>query len=164
MFWTPDNTAGYTNLLECKEGLGPKIVLLEKAAKANPSAYKDKLELAKKVYETKIDPEQRKILQYIEKKYECSGLCNPPFFYLTQSIEKGPPKQACLVPIIKDIGPIFKAVAAIMVTTAVVFFCMLTCTCAICGFNSDKYKEEMLEESKEGKRAEKYEAKANSID
>jgi len=51
-----------------------------------------------------------------------------------------------------------------MVTTAVIFFCMLTCTCAICGFNSKKYKEDMLEESKEEKRAEKYEAKANNLD
>jgi len=25
MFWTPDNTKGFTNLLECKEGLGPRV-------------------------------------------------------------------------------------------------------------------------------------------
>jgi len=83
---------------------------------------------------------------------------------LTQSIEKGPPKQACLIPIIQDISGIFKAVAAIMVTTAIIFFCMLTCTCSICCFNQEKYKEEMLEEAKEEKRSTKYEEKANNLD
>jgi len=34
MWWTNDNNVGYTNLLECKEGLGPKIEQLKKAVKA----------------------------------------------------------------------------------------------------------------------------------
>lgn len=33
-----------------------------------------------------------KFIKFIENEYECSGLCYPSMFYLTQSIKKGPPK------------------------------------------------------------------------
>jgi len=45
MWWNIDSTAAYTNLLECKEGLGPKIAQLREAAKKYPS-YKEKADLA----------------------------------------------------------------------------------------------------------------------
>ena len=87
-----------------------------------------------------MDPDAEKIIKFIEDRYKCSGLCQKPFFYLTQSIEKGPPKEACLIPLIKDVGKYFLAVSSLLITSAVVFFLMLICTCPICCFNKDEYK------------------------
>ena len=38
----------------------------------------------------------------LENKYECSGMCDIPLFYLSKSLSFGPPIQDCLEAFIKD--------------------------------------------------------------
>lgn len=90
-----------------------------------------------------MDPKAEAIVKFIEKKYKCSGICKQPFFYLTQPISMGPPKQACLVPIIDDIGGMFLGVAVVLIIVVIWFVLMLFCTCPIFCWNKDKYEEEV---------------------
>jgi len=38
----------------------------------------------------------------MEERAECSGLCKPANFYSFSNVQNGPPKQACLGPIVED--------------------------------------------------------------
>jgi hypothetical protein len=41
-------------------------------------------------------------VEELEEEYDCSGLCRPPLFWLTKSIEEGKPKKTCLT-VVSDI-------------------------------------------------------------
>ena len=43
------------------------------------------------------------LLKFIENRYKCSGLCTASLFYFTLSVKEGPPRQACLLPLIKEV-------------------------------------------------------------
>jgi hypothetical protein len=38
-----------------------------------------------------------KFIRFFEKRFECSGLCETGFFYLTRPITEGIPKQTCMM-------------------------------------------------------------------
>lgn len=53
---------------------------------------KEEFELnSKKVEEGKPEEDILKIINFIEARYSCSGLCRPSMFYLTEPVTKGPP-------------------------------------------------------------------------
>lgn len=72
------------------------------AAQTGDTSYAE--EERKKIEANKPSEKFNNIVSHIEDKYNCSGLCQPPLFYFTQSITKGPPQQACMEPLIEDMG------------------------------------------------------------
>ena len=44
------------------------------------------------------------ILNFFEKKYACSGICNPALFYYSLPISVGAPQIPCLVYLRAEIG------------------------------------------------------------
>ena len=41
------------------------------------------------------------LLRYYENEYDCSGICDLPLFYLTKSMEEGPPTEDCAESVVK---------------------------------------------------------------
>jgi len=43
-------------------------------------------------------------LTWFENAYTCSGFCNPGLFYYSLDLDEGPPKDACLIHLKREIG------------------------------------------------------------
>lgn len=87
-----------------------------------------------------IKPDEKfiRIISHIEEKYSCSGFCTPPLFYFTQSVTKGPPRNACLLPLINDMGLILQNLGASLIVTGILFFFMIFCAFPVCCYNKEK--------------------------
>ena len=84
------------------------------------------------------------VVTHVEEKYMCSGLCQAPLFYFTQSIKNGPPQTACLQPLIKEAGILLQNLGAAMMGSGIMFFFMFLCSFPICFYDADKEREEEL--------------------
>lgn len=73
-------------------------------------------------------------IKFIEKQYECSGLCSPSMFYLTQSVEKGPPKKGCLAPFVDEVAVLLSDLGVAMIISGVGFLLMIGCIVPLCCF------------------------------
>lgn len=69
-----------------------------------------------------MDEKSIRFIEFIEERYECSGLCKPPLFYLTQSVKSGPPKRGCLPPFADEFGATFTDLGVVMTVSGVFFF------------------------------------------
>ena len=87
----------------------------------------NKLELLEQL-EKKLTQEMRDKIRFIEHKYNCSGICSVPFFYLSQSIDKGPPEQACLLPLVEDLETTLGNYRAVIYFMALLYVAMLALT------------------------------------
>jgi hypothetical protein len=87
------------------------------------------------VNKNKPDEKYIKFISYVEETYECSGMCTPSLFYLTQSVEKGLPKQGCVKPFVQDVSDLFFELGATMIASGVLFLFMIIIICPICCFD-----------------------------
>ena len=71
-------------------------------------------------------------------KYKCSGICQKPLFYFTQSVFRGPPTDACLLPLIKDISGSMENLGAAILATGVLFFIMVFISLPICCYKKNE--------------------------
>lgn len=98
------------------------------------------------VKQNEIDEKTKKFINWIESKYECSGMCSPGLFYLTESVTKGPPTRGCFAPFMDDLASIIGNLGNAMMASGVFFLLMIFFVCPICCFkkHSDavmSYKE-----------------------
>lgn len=94
--------------------------------------YKQQGEAVKKPKESFV-----KLVNFIEEKYKCSGLCTKQIFYLTASIETGMPTQPCLKPFILDLSFLLYQIGATMISSAVFFLIMIFFVCPLCCKSED---------------------------
>ena len=57
-------------------------------------------------------------------------------FYLTQSIELGPPKKGCLGPFVGDVTDVIGNLGTAMVASAVFFILMICFVCPMCCYKN----------------------------
>merc|ERR1712070_395695 len=76
----------------------------------------------KQLEANKPSPKFTKIVSHIEEKYSCSGLCESSLFYFTQSVKNGPPKEACMIPLVDDMGLLLKNLGSSLIVTGILFF------------------------------------------
>ena len=92
----------------------------------------------KSVKASKPDEKYIKFIEYIEKEYECSGLCSPSMFYFANSVKTGPPKQGCLAPFIDDLTDLAGNLGEAMVASAVFFLFMSILIWVLCCYKHKK--------------------------
>lgn len=78
------------------------------------------------------------VIEFIEKKYKCSGMCTPALFYLTQSVEEGLPEIGCLQPVIKDVTDLMYDLGATIMASGILFLIMIFFLCPICCYKKTK--------------------------
>lgn len=145
-------------MMECYENAQAIAVKMAEASGNKEDADKKK----KEVEAAKPDPTFVKIVSHIEDKYSCSGLCDKPLFYFTQSVKKGPPKAPCLEPLIDDISLMLQNLGGVLLVTGILFFFMFFCSIPICCYDKEKEateadEDEQKEKEQEGAdRSEKY--------
>lgn len=121
-------------MLECYDNA--QAITLKLAQLNGNQAEADKKK--KEIEDAKPDPTFVKIVSHIEDKYSCSGLCEKPLFYFTQSVKKGPPKTPCLEPLVDDISLLLQNLGAVLLITGIFFFFMFFCSMPICCYNKEK--------------------------
>lgn len=101
------------------------------AEKAKDSA--DKFSgMGKTINQNKLDENYEKLITFIEGEYKCSGMCSSSLFYLTQSVELGPPEQGCLAPFMGDITSLIGNLGDAMVASGVFFILMIFFIFPVC--------------------------------
>lgn len=77
-------------------------------------------------------------LRAYEKKFDCSGICDVPLFYLSRDLGDGPPPEDCVDAILKSFTDSY-AIAAIAFTLFLMFFFGAIATVPnCCGMNQEK--------------------------
>ena len=99
-----------------------------------------------------VDERYLQLYEWLENKFECSGICKKPMFYLTKD---GQPTKTC-ADIFKPGGALFpedqpdqyfmSAVGSIMILIAFLMFLTFVCTCQLCCYNGKKKASRELEE------------------
>lgn len=84
------------------------------------------------------------MLQYIEIKMECQGLCKPPLFYVTQNLEKGRPLEACAVKLHETIDADIFILGVALLGIALLMLLMLVCQCPLWRYDVNKELAEKL--------------------
>ena len=83
-------------------------------------------------------------IAYIESQYNCSGFCTPPLFYISQSIERGVPQQACFEPVIKDIDYYLNSMRVFIKIGMVLLVIMMAITYLIMKQQLEEEKQMLL--------------------
>lgn len=81
-----------------------------------------------------LDEEYKKLISFIESEYECSGMCSPSLFYLTQSVKEGPPKRGCLAPFMGDLTSFVGRLGEALLASGIFFLLMIFCIIPMCCF------------------------------
>ena len=77
-------------------------------------------------------------LRAYEKKFDCSGICDVPLFYLSRDLSDGPPPEDCVDAILKSFTDSY-AIAAISFTLFLMFFFGAIATVPnCCGMSSEE--------------------------
>ena len=84
-----------------------------------------------------LTEKEREMVAYFEEKYECAGLCDPPIFYFSKSIEDGPPKSGCFESMWDDIAAILNGLGTGPFVSAIMIFLSFFCMYPICCYNRD---------------------------
>lgn len=61
-------------------------------------------------------------MRYLEKNYQCSGVCNSALFYYNLDLEAGIPDKTCLGAIKKEVGSELEYLGLATVATGFVMF------------------------------------------
>jgi hypothetical protein len=80
-------------------------------------------------------------LAFIENTYNCMGICQAPFFYITKDIFNGKP-EPCLPIITNSIETSFKIVGIFCVAAGGIFCISCCCLCSVCAYKEDEEEEE----------------------
>lgn len=96
------------------------------------------------VNSNKLPEKYSEFVSFVEKEYECSGMCSPSLFYLTQSVELGPPDKGCLAPFMDDVTSLIGNLGNALLASGLIFVLMIFFIFPLCCFQDDRkgrYKE-----------------------
>merc|ERR1712048_778274 len=81
-------------------------------------------ELEAKIKEAdgKVTEEQKKFVEFLEKEYKCSGLCEPAMFYITVDTMEGRPQNTCALGLIESIADQLTLFGYTLFFTGVIMF------------------------------------------
>ena len=79
----------------------------------------------------------------MEENFECSGICQPPLFYITQDLKLGPPENSCFQKISQSLGEQMFMVGIVVGASAVLMLFMICCSYPIWGYSYKKWLDEI---------------------
>ena len=93
--------------------------------------------MGKDVNSNKLDEKYEQLVSFIEGEFKCSGMCSPSLFYLTQSVELGPPTQGCLAPFMGELTSLIGNLGDAMLASGVFFILMIFFVVPVCCYKGD---------------------------
>lgn len=135
------------NLWDCFENIGKNIETFQREFIPNPDdpAQKQQLDEYKQLADEakgSMDAvnKYKPFINFVESKYQCSGMCSSALFYLTVDVTNGPPEQdqGCLYPFAKDFGSIFANLGNTLIASGVFFLFMLILVFPLCCYKNDE--------------------------
>jgi len=69
----------------------------------------------------------KKLINYVETTFECSGICQSNLFYWMEPISNGPPKNACLDKLWEKIGETILLMGAPALGAGIILFFAFIC-------------------------------------
>ena len=78
----------YSNFEECVDDI---------RAGNRPEVPEEEVEKYNKIYEKKETKQALQFIEYFEKNYQCSGVCESAMFFYTLPMSEGPPDETCML-------------------------------------------------------------------